>query len=64
MPTSDWDSDEEFWQADCPCGNYCQDKLLALAHERDKALETIAQMAVFAHHDRKEREEDGGSFDE
>ena len=51
-----WTSDEEFWTADCRCGNYCEEKLRAMARERDKALATIAEMAVFAHHNEKARE--------
>ena len=33
--------EDDFWLADCQCGNYSQKKLLAMAKERDMALDAL-----------------------
>ena len=44
-----WSNDEEFWTADCRCGNYEEDKLVALANERHKAVAALDEVLKWKH---------------
>jgi hypothetical protein len=52
---------ENFWQADCRCGNYHPDKLAAMAHERDRLLDALEEALKWKHAYQNEIDRIGGN---